>query len=193
MCGLIKSETLLPLEYTNTWEMSDLNVCNRESTGHFSFRKAVCVKPFPDAGENKKSLLEEERECLVKNAAVIHHLGKLIWVCHVERGRCCFRASRGYCCARNVQVVGTVQERLRVKQQFLECSYKRYVSVQPCLLFRRLKASKYGDCSKSISPAWFKKTYLHALQDFTVTIHASDGRCSQAYLQNHLTEIVRDW
>lgn len=61
-----------------------------------------------------------------------------------------------------MQVVGTVWERLGSKQQLFECIYKRYISVQPCLLFGKLKANKYGDCSKSISPVWFKKTYFFA-------------------------------
>jgi len=35
-------------------------------------------------------------------------------------------------------------------------------------------------------------TDLHVLQDFTVTIHVSERRHSQAYLQNHPTQLDRD-
>lgn len=119
----------------------------------------------------------------MKNAAGFHHLKKQ------GKGSVLFP-----CITRNldVQVVGTVQDRLGSKQQFLECSYGRYVSIQLCLLFKRLEVNTYDDCSKPISPPWFRKTYLHVLQDFTVTVHLSEDRHSQACLQNRPPEIDTD-
>lgn len=143
--GLIKSETLLFWRYTNTWGTSDLNVWNRRGTGHSSLRNGLCVKPFPDTVGNKKRRISRgewvsDEECCCDPPPWKPHLippsgkGTVLFPCVTKNS--------------DMQVLGAVWERLESKQQFFECSYKMYVSIELCLLFRRLKASKYGDCTE---------------------------------------------